>query len=205
MRRLAVLTLAILALTATSSGTASAAGNALTCGDQTYEQPFMRFLDPLFYVRAPGGDFETGAAGWQLSGGARVTPGNEPFFISGGGSNSLYLPAGSSATSPEMCVGVLHPTLRFVAQSQLLATLKVEILFTGLLGQPLALEVLPGVVGTGGWAPSLPLVYLGSVLPATSLGGLTADVRFRFTPRRLLFSAPAWRIDDVYVDPFKLF
>ena len=205
MRRLGVLTLAILALTATFAGTSSAAGDTLGCGDQKHEQPFLQFLDPLSYVRAPGGDFETGAAGWQLAGGARVVSGNEPFYVSGGGSNSLYLPGGSSATSPATCVSVLHPTLRFVAQGQLLATLKVEILFTGLLGQPMALELLPGVTGTGGWGPSLPLAHLGSVLPATSLDGLTADVRFRFTPRRLLLSAPAWRIDDVYVDPFKLF
>ena len=205
MRRLVVLTLAILALTATLAGTAPAATNALGCGEQRLEQPFLRFLDPLFYVRAPGGDYETGAAGWQLSGGARVTSGNEPFFISGGGSNSLYLPGGSSATSPATCVSLLHPTVRFVANGQLLAGLKVEMLFTGLLGHPMALEILPGVVGTGAWAPSLPLIHAGSLLPATSLDGLATDVRFRFTPRRGLLSTPAWRIDDLYVDPYKLF
>jgi hypothetical protein len=76
--------------------------------------------------------------------------------------------------------------------------------FTGLFGRQMAIELLPGAVGTGGWLPTLPLVHAGSVLPATALNGLTADVQFRFTPRRLLFSAPAWRIDDVYVDPYRL-
>lgn len=192
---------ALLAVPAAASG--GSGGGGLGCDGQEYVQPFVRFLDPLQYVLIPGGDFETGAAGWTLSGGARVVAGNTPFSIRGGAS-SLYLPGGSSAVSPEICVGLLHPTLRFFADGRLLSSLKVEMLFSGLLGEQMAVEIPPGAAGTGSFAPTLPLPHLGSVLPATSLDGLSADVRFRFTPRPLLFSAPAWRIDDVYVDPFSL-
>ena len=207
MRRFTVLTLAVLALTASFAGSAPAAStDILGCGEQELEQPFLRFLDPLSYVLAPGGDFESGAAGWQLSGGARVVSGNEPFKVRGFGSNALYLPRGSSAVSPATCVGLLHPTLRFFVQKSggLLANLKVEMLFTGLLGQQMSIELLPGVAGGSAWAPTAPQVTLGSLLPILSLDGLTADVRFRFTPRSVLFSSADFRIDDVYVDPYKL-
>ena len=58
--------------------------------------------DPISYTLVPGGDFESGAAGWKLTGGASRHVGNEPgFYLRGAGDNrSLYLPAGSSATSP---------------------------------------------------------------------------------------------------------
>ena len=209
MRRFTVLTLAVMALTASFAGSAPAAStDILGCGEQELEQPFLRFLDPMSYVLAPGGDFESGAAGWQLAGGARVVSGNEPFNVrgSGSGSNALYLPRGSSAVSPATCVGLLHPTLRFFVQRNggLLASLKVEMLYTGLLGRQMSVELLPGVLGSSAWAPTLPQVTLGSLLPILSLDGLTADVRFRFTPRSLLFSSADFRIDDVYVDPFKL-
>lgn len=207
MRRFTVLTLAVMALAAGVTGGASAGSSSvLGCGEQELEQPFLRFLDPLSYVLAPGGDFETGAAGWQLSGGARVVAGNEPFKVRGFGSNALYLPRGSSAVSPATCVGLLHPTLRFFVQRSggLLASLKVEMLYTGLLGQQASIELLPGVAGGSSWAPTQPLATLGSVLPILSLDGVSADVRFRFTPRSVLFSSADFRIDDVYVDPFKL-
>jgi hypothetical protein len=37
-----------------------------------------------------------------------------------------------------------------------------------------------------------------------SLDGLTTQVRFRFTPTSLLLGSGKWRIDDVYVDPLKV-
>ena len=56
--------------------------------------------------------------GWQLTGGAAVTSGSSPHAVIGEAhANSLSLPAGSSATSPEMCVDLSYPTFRFfVAQ-----------------------------------------------------------------------------------------
>ncbi len=193
---------------ATAAPAAEARSNGVAgCGEQRLEQPFVQFLDPLTYVLVPNGGLESGATGWTLSGGARVVSGNEPYAVSGPGASSLYLPKGSSAVPPPTCVGLLDPTLRFFVRKDSplsLASLEVEILFTGLLGLPTSLELLPGVTGTSAWLPTLPQVTLGSVLPATSLDGLTATVRFRFTPRSVLFSSSSFRIDDVYVDPFKL-
>lgn len=176
----------------------------LGCG---YEptQPFLRFLDPLPYVLAPDGGFEGGAAGWKLSGGARVVSGNEPWQLGGpGDSKSLLLPSGSSATSPPMCVGLVLPVVRlFTLGGSLLSTLKVEAVWRDAGGAQRSLVLLPGVLPTSSWAPTLPMLQLGGVLDALSLDGLTTEMSFRFTPRGGLFGSGTWRIDDVYVDPWK--
>ena len=70
------------------------------------------------YKLVPGGDFESGAAGWTLAGGARTVAGSEPFAATGhAGASSLYLPAGASATSPFTCVNAAYPTFRFFARN----------------------------------------------------------------------------------------
>jgi hypothetical protein len=174
----------------------------LGCGD-TATQPFLRFLDPLPYTLAPDGGFESGAAGWTLSGGARVVSGNEPFALSAG-SSSLSLPERSSATSPPMCVGLLLPVVRFAATGgELLGSLKVEVLYDNVFGGTSSVELLPGALPSGSkWTPTLPLLQLGGLVNALTLNGLTTDVRFRFTPRGV-FGGGNWKIDSVYVDPWK--
>ena len=49
---------------------------------------------------------------------------------------SLKLPPGASATSPVICVGLEHPTLRFFAKNNraLLSTLTVEVITETSLG-----------------------------------------------------------------------
>lgn len=174
----------------------------LGCGD-TATHPFMRFLDPLPYTLAPDGGFEAGARSWTLTGGARVVKGNEPFGLSEG-THSLSLPEGSSATSAPMCVGLLLPIVRFAATGgELLASIKVEVLYTNVFGGRSSIELPPGALPSGSkWAPTLPLLQLGGLVNAATLNGLTTDVQFRFTPRGV-FGGGNWRIDSVYVDPWK--
>ena len=113
-RNLLALFTALVAVAAVSASPAAAAdGSLLGCGYQPVH-PFMRFLDPLPYSLLPGGDFESGAQGWSLSGGARVVSGNESSFVtSAQDSHSLLLPPGSSATSPPMCMGLVLPIVRY--------------------------------------------------------------------------------------------
>ena len=200
--------LGVIVLTAVAATLAAATparagdGSLLGCGD-TSTQPFLRFLDPLPYTLAPDGGFESGAAGWTLSGGARVVSGNEPFGLSAG-ARSLSLPERSSATSPPMCVGLVLPIVRFAATGgELLGSLKVEVLYPNVFGGRSSIELLPGAQPSGSrWAPTLPLLQLGGLVNALTLNGLTTDVQFRFTPRGLL-GGGNWRIDSVYVDPWK--
>lgn len=174
----------------------------LSCGDEP-THPFLRWLDPLPYTLAPDGGFESGGEGWKLTKGARVVSGNEPFNLSGPGSRSLYLPAGSSATSPPMCVGLVLPIVRFVSKGgSLLTLLQVEAVWTDASGRQQSIVLLPGALPTRNWAPTLPLLQLGGVLNALTLNGLTTDMSFRFTPRGL-FGGGNWQIDDVYIDPWK--
>ena len=169
-----------------------------SCPAQPLSQPFLRWLDPASYTLVRGGSFEAGASGWTLSG-AKVTSGNESFYVHGAGeSKSLSLPSQSSATTPVECASLDRPTMRFFAKRSggtVLSTLKVEVLFEApLTGKVMSLPV--GVVAGGSaWAPSLPMVVVAN-LSALLPGGQT-PVAFRFTP----VGAGTWTIDDVYLDP----
>ena len=195
---------AVAALSFGGSSTQASGGLlGLSCGDDA-SQPFLRFLDPLPYTLVPDGGFEAGGAGWDLDGGARVVSGNEPFGLSGAGSRSLYLPAGSSATSPAMCVGLVLPIVRFVSSGGgLLTYLQVEALYRDAAGRQRSVVLLPGALPTGSrWAPTLPLLQLGGLLNAATLNGVTTQMQFRFTPRGLL-GGGNWKIDSLFVDPWK--
>jgi hypothetical protein len=173
--------------------------SAKNCEAQPASQVFLRWLDPLRYEQAPGGNAES-ALGWTLSGGARIVSGNEPWKVGGSGdSKSLQLPRGSRATTGVMCVGISHPVMRFFAKRTsgwLLDSLKVDVLFEGAGGQVASLPV--GLVLAGGqWQPTLPYPVLASLLPL--LPGEMTPVQFRFTP----LGGGTWQIDDVYVDPWR--
>jgi hypothetical protein len=204
-RRLVAALVVLVALACLATAPARADdGSLLGCG---YEpaHPFLRFLDPLPYTLAPGADFESGAAGWRLGGGARVVSGNEPWYVSGGGSHSLLLPDGSSATSPPMCMPLVLPIVRFFSTGgSLLSYLQVDALYTDVSGRERSVVLLPGALPSGRWVPTLPMLQLAGTLNALTLNGLTTDIRLRFTPKGGLFGASGtWRIDDVYVDPWK--
>jgi len=159
---------------------------------------FTPWLDLANYVPAPGGDAETAGA-WDLRGGAVVADGNEPFQVGAPGDRaSLRLPAGSSAATAPMCIGVEHPTVRFFARRETgspLDTLRVDVLFTDATGHDIVLPI--GIVlGSGIWAPTTPLV-LG--VNALALTGDPLQVSFRFAP----LNSSRWSIDDVYVDPYR--
>jgi len=198
-----VLAAAVAVLAALATAPAANAGllvaSATNCEEQVLERPFARWLDPLSYHLIPDGGFEANAAGWDLSGGARVVAGNEPFYVHGAGeSKSLSLPRGSVATSPVMCTGIHKPFMRFFAKSSAgllsLSTLSVEVLFETSAGRVASLPV--GVVlPNTKWQPTLPLPVLASLLPL--LPGEQTPIAFRFRP----LGGATWTIDDVYLDP----
>jgi hypothetical protein len=192
---------AVLALLGLAVASPAQAGvlvsSATNCATETLEQPFLRWADSASYSLAPGGNFEAGAAGWALRGAAVVKSGNEPFYAHAAGeSSSLALPAGSSATSPAVCVSLDHPTLRLFVRNggSFLSALKVDVLFESSTGQVLSAPI--AVVPGGAWAPSLPIPIVANLLPL--LPNEQTAVSFRFTP----VLGGDWRIDDVYVDPW---
>jgi hypothetical protein len=197
-RKLVGLALAAAAFV-TVPATASAGvlvSSAANCADQSLAQVFLPWADVANYTIAPGGDFEAGA-NWSLSNGAAVVSGNEPFHVgSAGGSRSLALPAGSSATSPPMCVGIEHPDLRFfVRGSNPLATLRVQVLFEDAFGTVHS-ATIGAVTGAGSWTPTAPFPLVVNLLPL--LPDARTAVAFTFSA-----SGGSFQVDDVYVDPYR--
>jgi hypothetical protein len=172
--------------------------SATNCDDQVLEQPFLPWADPASYVLAPSGTFEQGAGSWGLSGSASVGLGDEPFDVHAAGEvQGLALPPGSVATTGAMCVGIEHPTLRVFARNggSVLSTLKVEVLFEDASGDVHALPI--GLLTAGSqWRPSVVMPIVVNLLPL--LPGERTAVAFRFTP-----NGGSWKIDDVYVDPYR--
>src|SRR5215207_11429239 len=90
---------------------AHAGALSASCDGQVLERPFLPWADPAQYVLAPDGDLTRGAEGWQTSGAAVVAE-NEPFDVHGSAAPAaLRVAPGGSATSPAMCVTLMHPTL----------------------------------------------------------------------------------------------
>jgi hypothetical protein len=174
--------------------------SAPDCDEQVLSQPFLPWVDPAHYTLAPDGGFEAGAAGWSLQGGATVVAGNESHYVRAAtDTRSLKLPAGSTATSGTICVGIEHPTLRIFARNSgsPLSTLRVAVHFEDAGGNTHSLPI--GEFGAGGaWQPSPVMPLAVNLLPL--LPGERTPVAFQFTPQG---SGGDWRIDDVYVDPYR--
>jgi hypothetical protein len=152
------------------------------------------------YTQIPGGTFEWGSPSWTLRGGAAVVAGNESYKVSGPGSRSLSLPAGSSATSPPACTGLDHPSARLFVRNtgSSSSRLHVTASYRILLGLPVTVD-LGEISGTGTWQPS---TSLNMGLLSNLAGSLTlseSTISFTFTPAD---SSGNWQIDDVYLDPF---
>ena len=194
----AAIAIGLMAPAAASAGPLVA--SAADCQDQPLTRPFVRWLDPMSYTLLSGGSFEAGGTAWSLSGGAATVSGNQTFPFSGpGGSRSLSLPRGSSATSPTICVGLGHPTMRFFSRNtgSLLSPLRVDVHYLDARG--LERELPIGLVLNGrNWAPTLPYPVVVNLLAL--LPGERTPIAFEFTP---LGIGGAWRIDDVYVDPYR--
>jgi hypothetical protein len=112
----------------------STAATRETCTDPQVAPLLQDFKDRELYFVAPGGDFEDGAAGWQLEGGATIASGSSAFAPLGSGQHSLQLRAGSAATSPAFCVDERFPTFR-VTVGQLgrrKARVRVSVVYPGL-------------------------------------------------------------------------
>ncbi len=200
-RWLLTLLAATVAVVCLTTQPARAADDSLLGCGYDASHPFLRWLDPLPYTLLPNGGFESGATGWTLSGGAKVASGNHPFA---GGSRSLILPSGSSATSAPMCMGLVLPVVRFFSTGgSLLSYLQVEALYTNAAGRRQSVMLLPVGLPSSSWTPNLPMLQLGGAINALTLNGFTTDIQLRFTPRGTLFGSGTWRIDDVYVDPWK--
>jgi hypothetical protein len=182
------------------AGTAAAKPAPASAGctvNTTLSQPFAAWGDTASYALAPGGNFETGAAGWTLARGARVAAGNAPFPVAGGGGvASLLLPGQAVATSPPMCVDITYPHFRFFAAGVPAGNspLRVEVLFVDHKGRAKVANHGQIKAASNSWFLT-DSIALGLRFDDTVVSQLVA---FRFIAR----GTGTWRVDDVYVDPF---
>jgi hypothetical protein len=187
----------ILAMSASSASAGLLVKDAPDCSPQPTSNPFAPWGDNADYNLAPGGSFEAGTASWSLAGNASIASGNEPWKVAGAGhTRSLKLPPGATATSPTICVGLEHPTIRFFAKNNtaLLSTMTVEVITETSLGLTVAVPI--GVLlPSGQWKPSPRFLVVANLLPL--LPGNYTPVRFRLRSVGL----GTWNVDDFYVDP----
>jgi hypothetical protein len=193
--------LAAAALMVTPSADAGLIGTPPASGCGTASKVFAPWGDNDNYLLVPGGAFESGQPAWAMSGGAKVVPGNEPFYVrSQLDKNSLYLPSGSSALSPTVCFGLGDWHARFFVRNvgSASGSLKVDVAVKSLLG---LVSILDGgsVSGSGVWAPS-PRIGLTFTNLCSLLGVKAVAFRFRVVGR-----GAAFQVDDVYLDPWKSF
>jgi hypothetical protein len=195
-RKLGVLTLLVAVAAALSIGAGRADAGLFGCNFQGATKAFAPWGDNADYVPVPGGSFE-GPGGWKLAGGAAIVTGNDPFYLgSPSDSHSLLLPAGSSALTPGVCLGILTPTMRFVGSASDGSGVHVTMYTKTLLG----LVQLPSsgdIDLAGDWDASETQTFLvQNVLGLLNLN--SSNIYFRFTP----IGRATVRMDDVYLDPF---
>ena len=160
--------------------------------------PFLPWADIDQYWLASGGTFEAKST-WSLAGGAAIASGNETFYVgSKTDSHSLSIPAGGSATTPSTCITFLSPVMRFFATGgNATSPLKVEAIVSTASGTTQTEIASVGASTT--WKPTPQILVLANLAALASPDG-TTSVKFRFSNP----GTAAWKIDDVYVDPWRL-
>ncbi len=178
-----------------------AAAQAAACPTVPVAQKFKQFGDLAYYNLAAGGDFESKK--WTYTGKTAIIAGNEPWKLNNTKDKSaISIPAGSTAISPPICVGVEHPHFRFVAAltSGNWGTMWVKMRYT----DPVSKKVITLIVGSmdfsGGnraWTVS-PQMGLGNSLPI--YGAATVNVQIILEP---IQNSGTWSVDDVFIDPYR--
>lgn len=188
-------------VTTTSSTTTTPLISDTACTDPA-TPVFAPWGDSAFYSLVGGGDFESGADGWSLAGGAKVVRDRDDALVSDGVADqyALELGSGASATSPAICVATDSAFYRFFANAVTSkgkgANLRVEVL--GPRGSTLASTELTIPVGTSAPSPKLAFVpqWIDSLL-AEYTSGYSTTASIRVTS----LDGATVRIDGVHMDP----
>jgi hypothetical protein len=158
-------------------------------------KPFQPWNDGNTYVLTTGGSFESGLNGWSLSGGAKLVQGNEPWYVnSKSDKQSLYLPAGASATSGCTSAPMINSVVRFFANNVGSASggLHVEVIVND--GKNGILD--GGVINpSASWSLTSPV---NVPWPHPLKGAVKLQVRLT-----AVGSGAAFDVDDAYLDPMK--
>jgi hypothetical protein len=178
-------------LGAPAAGAGSLLGLNNDCGATS--TPFAQFGDARYYTFGTNGGLESGSTGWSLSGGG-VVSGNETYFAhSYADSHSLSLNGGGSALTPKLCMGTTSTVMRFFVKSSNGGSVRVEVVFRGLLGQVLGILQVSNISPGASWQAGPPILNLDSLLGLLGV----SSVQLKFTA-----TSGSVQVDDVYVDPW---
>lgn len=171
------------------------------CAEPVLSTPLAGFGDMRSYFLAPGADFESAdTSRWQLAGGAQVVEGGvDRADGTEAAGRSLSLPVGASATSPEFCIDLNYPTMRFFADGAAAdrSRLKVEVLYPA--GERRATVRDSHVDASATWELSDD-VRLRPRRGGEEAGWRKVVLRFSVEDRR---RGGTFRVDDVLVDPWR--
>ena len=172
-------------------------GASAGCPAIATTQAFAPLGDFADYFMAPGGDIEDGAASWDLSGGASAVEGTAPSGLGAASDHrSLSLPAGGSATTSTMCIGIEHRTIRFFARGSTSGMLRVEAVYDKRTAKEKVVQVAT-VSTTSAWAATRAIDMVVNDTAADYGNALPVSLRFTAV------GTGDWQIDDLYVDPYR--
>src|SRR3954471_24166584 len=131
LSRIVPVAAAVVASAFATAGPAAAATPDV-CVTPSFSQVFLPWKDTALYTKSPGGDFEGAVTGWTLAAGARVSAGNESFYVGRPTDKaSLTLAPGATVVSSSMCIDRTYPSFRFFARNLSAGTgdLQVEVVW----------------------------------------------------------------------------
>ena len=189
-----------------------ALASAADCPDEPSSQIFSIYGDDEYYSEVPGGDFDSTTLGWYFKN-ARpdsmdsLKRKNAPHLTTDG--KSLRMDKQSYALSPPVCVSIRHPSFRFWAYKKDggAGDLNVRLLYTTSDGDYSIIPVgsLDGD-GYRNWdlSASMPLWQALPLHPNEIANvRLIFDYGFKSDGSTDSSVRNQWRIDEVYVDPYR--
>jgi hypothetical protein len=184
------------ALSAALATAPSAFAGTAGCGGAATSQVFGPWSDSALYQPFQGSSFESGASGWSWGGKANIVSGDDAHLPGATGSHAVNLPAGGTAKSPWICMDSSTPSFRFFLR-RVSGTGNLTVMGQLAGSGGVSLTTFATITGGADWAPSAVVAFPSSFM--TALAGGTFNAQFQFVSD----PGTVYRIDDVFLDPYK--
>jgi hypothetical protein len=174
----------------------SALAGTAACSGAATSQVFGPWSDPAQYQPFQGSSFESGASGWSWGGKANIVSGDDAHLVGSTGSHAVNLPASGTAKSRWICTDSSTPSLRFFVR-RLSGTGSLTVMGQLAGSGGVSLTTFATITGSDAWAPSPVVAFPSSIMAALAGGSFNAQFQFVADP------GTVYRIDDVFLDPYK--
>lgn len=195
-RRLAAVSIVFGSLLGGLAAGGETASAAIACTTRATTKAFSAWGDTNPYFAVADGTFESTTSNWVLRA-AAATTGNEPWKVLGSThAKSLKLSSGAVATTAQFCVASAEDALRFFVKAPGIAGSRLHVHIDVVSGVNRATNDYDVSGTTSGWAPSQRIM-----LPdiRDSSGKQLVTISFS------VVGTATWYLDDVMIDPWRLF